>query len=200
MLLEVYKNYEYSIQAGDGDSTDSAATHGDEVYKTNTRAIVTFSAGLTLEIEPDNDKLNLQVKLSDIATYLLWTSQYSVKWSNDLLLDYDQSINSAHGGLLTKMGFVNIIAVNTIDVSIVILPLEEQGKNNGNDISNRKLIPIASLADIHSDDIVMPIIIMNREATEITSSQQINQTFIEKSSDLPRSTSINVNISTIYIF
>ena len=88
-----------------------------QVYKTNTRT-VNIIGKTTIDLKVEEDKINVQVKIQDLASYLLWTRDYSQKWSNDVLVDHQNMINTIHNDILSKMGFVNVIKIDTVEVGV----------------------------------------------------------------------------------
>ena len=123
--LEVYKNYNYHIHK-DVDENSSDEDCEDTIYKTSTRIIVAFDVGMKAKIEPDDEILDISIKVNDLTAYLLWTSQYSPKWSSDLLIDNEHSITSMYGKLLSKMGFVNIANLKEMEVNIISEPVDKE--------------------------------------------------------------------------
>jgi len=66
----------------EGDESDSSDEEGPKhrFYKTNTRLVTVFSK-TTVEFMKSENKIDLQTKILGISTYLLWTRDFSPKWS-----------------------------------------------------------------------------------------------------------------------
>ena len=155
-ILSIYKNLKYKIdpdgeEAEDSDDDDS----GTKFYKTNTR-LVTILGQTTVKLSLSPKKLDMQVKLLEISNYLLYTRDFSHKWSCDVLLDEDHMINSGNSSILSKMGFVDVIRVDRIHVGVSKKVLLE-----GIPLKN-KLRTLASFPDIpDSENLEFPTMMMN---------------------------------------
>lgn len=194
MCMEVYKNYDYNIQDGnDSDDSDSDIEY-EEFYRTNTRMVLILDASLKIELEPSNKILNVNVKLRDLTAYTLWTTQYSPKWSSELLLDTDQSITLALNGLLSKMGFVNVLNVSNFDVNLSSLPVDlEKSKN---------LIlkaQIASLDEILENDEYELQVMTLKFPIKDSSNTLIKQDVAAKQDPSDKLT-ISINLSSVIIY
>lgn len=104
------------------------------------------------------------MKLDDLSSYLLWTRNYSPKWSTDLLLDNEKLVNTLVDDLLSKMGFVNVIKVLNIELAfkkglVKIDPVTNQ--------PTQKLKLFASLPDIYDNEaLALPSIMSNKNLEE----------------------------------
>jgi hypothetical protein len=155
-ILEIYKNYKYKLDASDqaGDPSNNGFP-SKTFYKTNTRLLSTIWLA-TIEMHANDSKFDLQAKMIDFDNYLLWTRDYSPKWSCEVLYDEEYMINTAQHSILSKMGFVNILKNDRISVSMnQELYMEgTRGKN--------KLRTIASLPDMYdSETLEIPRIYLN---------------------------------------
>lgn len=165
MWLEVYKNYEYNVPKENEDGDDGGEERYEEIYKTNTRIVCLCDISCAMEIQPDDDLFSIQIKLHEFSANLLWTSQYSPKWSSDLLIDYEQSLNSVYNGLLPKMGFVNVFTFKSVDISLQTELITDPitGK-----IMKPYKTPIASLSDIpDSEDIEIPTVYLSKRLVKL---------------------------------
>lgn len=162
--LEVYKNYSYKIDdEEDGDSSDDSLPRGEMIYKSNTR-MVDLLGKLTLDITKNDNNMNMNMKLQNLAAYILWTQDYSSKWSHDLLIDNEKLIDSIMNDLLSRMGFVNIIKIEAIDMSLKKELLKNDPKTHK---LPRKIKKLASLPDIYqSDTLEIPTMIMLKDIHE----------------------------------
>jgi len=137
---------------------------GNKFYKTNTRTVTIFGK-ITIDLNTSTRGLNLQVKFSEVDTYLLWTKDYSPKWSNDVLLDNERTINTMMNNLLSKMGFVNILKVSALEISLTREKLTMNPKTNK---PIKELKSFASLPDMtQSESVELPRMCMNTESNTL---------------------------------
>jgi hypothetical protein len=156
-IMEVYKNYEYK--------------HEDEeelFYKSNTRVIASVDS-ITLAFSNNSDSKNLDLKSADFVISLLWTRDFSEKWSADVLLDDDNLITSINSSLLQKYGFVNVLNLRSLTMKLNKSQLEINPKTNK---PFRDLSSFASLPDLN-DAVEFPKLIMcssidDRDKTDIS--------------------------------
>ena len=187
--LEVYKNYDYNIKKDEQDESSDEDCE-DPIYKTNTRTIVAFDINLKAKIEPDNGIIDMTIKINDLTAYLLWTSQYSPKWSSDLLIDDKHSITSMYNQLLTKMGFVNIASIKEMELKIFSEPADMEQY-----INQQKSKSIASLNENLSNKYEIPYMSLLNQSLD-TKSSQIVDTGIE----LIQKLTVKVDLFNISIY
>ena len=93
-----------------------------QLYQTNTRMVLILGSWSVI-LKANDRNLSIVTKVENLETYLLWTKDYSLKWSWELLLDDNKLINNGQGDILYKMGFVNVL---TIDMAKITLNKELQ--------------------------------------------------------------------------
>ena len=187
--LEVYKNYNYHIHK-DTDENSSDEDFKDTIYKTSTRTIVALDVNLKAKIEPDDEILDMSIKVNDLTAYLLWTSQYSPKWSSDLLIDNEHSITSMYGKLLSKMGFVNIASLKEMDLNILSKPRDKEDYMFEKD---SKLI--AMLPENLNDQFKIPYMRLLNQPSNIKSSRIENA-----EAALTNRSKVKIDVSNISIY
>lgn len=116
-LLKIYKNFEYDVQTQDSDSSQEEISQISQLYQTNTRMVLILGSWSVI-LKANDRNLSIVTKVENLETYLLWTKDYSLKWSWELLLDDNKLINNGQGDILYKMGFVNVLTIEMAKITL----------------------------------------------------------------------------------